>query len=258
MIITKAVMDSLPKDARLHTGAAPDGCLRDHSASHTPGTVHDPSQSPHERESFPAPDDQPPFVGVQLARPRRCAAAGAPAGPLPHGDVNQAAARKIPANSHNPAQRHHASHRVKLLCPLDTSSPHGCRVECVIGMVQSRGQRLGRNPRDPAFVTIMESPRIKMLTCRFLRVRQEIWAVRGGSWRGGLSMVAARPVAVAYRPGQIQPQPGHRLIGAGWPALAVQAKLPGRPGLPVPAPIMQPRHSAGRARRCRRLRWPRA
>ena len=29
--------------ARLPTGAAPDGCLRDHSASHTPGTAHDPS-----------------------------------------------------------------------------------------------------------------------------------------------------------------------------------------------------------------------
>ena len=29
--------------ARLHTGAAPDGCLRDHSASHTPGTATTPS-----------------------------------------------------------------------------------------------------------------------------------------------------------------------------------------------------------------------
>jgi hypothetical protein len=26
-----------------------------------------------------------------------------------------------------PARRHHASHRVKFLCPLDTSGPHGCR-----------------------------------------------------------------------------------------------------------------------------------
>ena len=34
--------------ARLPTGAAPDGCLRDHSASHTPGTAHDPPQSQHE------------------------------------------------------------------------------------------------------------------------------------------------------------------------------------------------------------------
>jgi len=95
----------------------------------TPRGHADDLPNPVRKGLFLALDDPPPLVGVQLVRPRRCAAAGAPAGPLPHGDVNQAAARKIPANSHNPAQRHHASHRVKLLCPLDTSSPHGCRIQ---------------------------------------------------------------------------------------------------------------------------------
>jgi hypothetical protein len=66
-------------------GETPNGCLRDHSASHA-GDKHDPLISQHER-TFPAIHDRPPLVGVKLVRPRRCAAAGAPAGPLPHGDV---------------------------------------------------------------------------------------------------------------------------------------------------------------------------
>ncbi len=40
-----------------------------------------------------------PLAGVQLVRPRRYAAAGAPAGPLQRGNENPAAARKIPKNS---------------------------------------------------------------------------------------------------------------------------------------------------------------
>jgi hypothetical protein len=43
-----------------------------------------------------APDDPSPLVGVQLVRPRRCAAAGAPAGPLPHGDVTQGSCEEDP------------------------------------------------------------------------------------------------------------------------------------------------------------------
>jgi len=62
-----------------------------------------PSQPKHER-IFLALDDPPPFVGVQLVRPRRCAAAGAPAGPLPHGDMTPGSCEEIPKNSQaNPA-----------------------------------------------------------------------------------------------------------------------------------------------------------
>ena len=64
----------------------------------TPGTAPEPSQTQHEG-TFPAPHDPSPLAGVQLVRPRRRAAAGTPARPLPHGDVNQAAARTIQTNS---------------------------------------------------------------------------------------------------------------------------------------------------------------
>ena len=55
---------------------------------------------------FPASDDPSPPGGLKLVRPRRCAAAGAPACPLQHGDVNQAAAKKIPEEQSGPARRH--------------------------------------------------------------------------------------------------------------------------------------------------------
>jgi hypothetical protein len=77
--------------------AAPDGCLRDHSASDT-GEQRDPHNQ-HGHRSSPLSDDPSPLAGLKLVRPRRCAAAGAPARPLQHGDVNQAAAKKIPKNS---------------------------------------------------------------------------------------------------------------------------------------------------------------
>ena len=41
------------------------------------GGQHTTLHKPARKESFPAPDDQPPLVGVQLVRPRRYAAAGA-------------------------------------------------------------------------------------------------------------------------------------------------------------------------------------
>src|SRR6266568_3389558 len=61
---------------------------------------HSTLKKPDRKGLFLAPDDPSPLVGVQLVRPRRYAAAGAPAGPLPHGDATRAAARKIPKNSH--------------------------------------------------------------------------------------------------------------------------------------------------------------
>jgi Transposase IS116/IS110/IS902 family len=63
--------------ARPYAGAAPDGCLRYHSASHARGQHATLNAST--KGSFLAFDDPSPFVGLKLVRPRRCAAAGAPA-----------------------------------------------------------------------------------------------------------------------------------------------------------------------------------
>ena len=86
-----------------------------------------PFTKPDRKGSFLAPDDPPPLVGVQLVRPRRYAAAGAPAGPLPHGGVTPGSCEEDPEEQSGPARRHHASHRAKTPCPLDASGPHGCR-----------------------------------------------------------------------------------------------------------------------------------
>src|SRR6266568_8090816 len=67
--------------ARSH-GETPDGCLRDHSARQRPGTTTRPSK-PARKDFFLAFDDPSPFAGLKLVRPRRYAAAGAPAWPLP-------------------------------------------------------------------------------------------------------------------------------------------------------------------------------
>ena len=103
------------------------------------GNTTRPFTSQNRKGLFPAPDDPPPLVSVQLVRPRRSAAAGAPAGPLPHGGVTRAAARKIPENSQAQPGRHHASHRVKTPCPLDASGPHGCRREHPPGLLVQVG-----------------------------------------------------------------------------------------------------------------------
>ena len=59
-------------------GAAPDGCWLDHCASRAPGTR--PLQArPQPTPSPPMISCRLPPVGVKLVRPRRCAAAGAPA-----------------------------------------------------------------------------------------------------------------------------------------------------------------------------------
>jgi len=60
---------------------------------------HQRPSTPARTEPFLAPNDLSPLVGVQLVRPRRCAAAGAPAGPLQRGNKTPAATRKIPKNS---------------------------------------------------------------------------------------------------------------------------------------------------------------
>src|SRR5689334_20997690 len=87
--------------------------------------AHDPGK-PTAEESFPAFEDLPPLAGVKLVRPRRCAAAGAPAGPWPRGERTRAAARKDPEEQS--AQPGGApSHRVRSVRPLDTGGPYGCR-----------------------------------------------------------------------------------------------------------------------------------
>ena len=52
----------------------------------TPGDTHATLKA-SAKGPFLTVDDLAPFAGVQLVRPRRCAAAGAPARPLPHGDT---------------------------------------------------------------------------------------------------------------------------------------------------------------------------
>jgi hypothetical protein len=62
----------------------------------TPPTTHPGTAAPNALP--PAPDYQPPLTGVQLVRPRRYAAAGAPAGPRPHGSHLNAATGERPTN----------------------------------------------------------------------------------------------------------------------------------------------------------------
>src|ERR1022692_3202252 len=110
----------------------------------TPGDNHATLRKPARKDPFLASDDPSPLSGVQLVRPRRCAAPGAPAGPRPHGDATRVAARKIPKIVRPSPERHHASHRVKPLCPLDTDGPHGCRRRWAVAarwMAMSRAMR---------------------------------------------------------------------------------------------------------------------
>ena len=57
--------------------------------------------------------------------------------PLPHGDVNRAAARRLPNNSQAQPGHNDARHRVKPLRPLDNNGPHGCRRQRVPGRAGS-------------------------------------------------------------------------------------------------------------------------
>ena len=115
-----------------HAGAAPDGCLRDHSARHAPGTSTRPPHKPHRnRPLFPAPDDLPPLAGrlssFVLAAARLRALQP---DPWPRGEKDQTAARKDPEEqSAQPGGA--GSHRARSVRPLDTGGPYGCRCESV-------------------------------------------------------------------------------------------------------------------------------
>src|SRR5690242_12437560 len=78
------------------------------------------------RPAFLALEDLPPLAGVKLVRPRRYAAAGAPACPLAARQEIRAAARKDPEEqSAQPGGAR--SHRASFVRPLDTGGPYGCR-----------------------------------------------------------------------------------------------------------------------------------
>jgi hypothetical protein len=71
----------------------------------TPPTTHTRETAAPERPS-PGPDYQPPLTGIQLVRPRRYAAAGAPAGPRPRGSHLNAATGERPAKEQSSAGNH--------------------------------------------------------------------------------------------------------------------------------------------------------
>ncbi len=80
-------------------------CETTPSAS-TGNTHADPLHNPIRNRIFLALEDLPPLAGIKLVRPRRCAAAGAPACPWPRGGKTGATARKLQKNSQpSPAAR---------------------------------------------------------------------------------------------------------------------------------------------------------
>jgi len=96
--------------------------------STSPGKPTQPTlpRPPDPRRLFLAPDHRPPLAGVKLVRPRRSAAAGAPAGPRTARQHKPAATRKA-TTTVTPARRPD-SHRSpgQTTMPLDSKGPHGC------------------------------------------------------------------------------------------------------------------------------------
>ena len=114
-----------------HAGAAPDGCLRDHSARHAPGTRTRPRIS--QPQTNPSPHSMifrrlPASSSFVLAAARLRALQRDPG---PRGEKTRAAARKDPEEQS--AQPDGArSHRARSVCPLDTGGPYGCRIAGVM------------------------------------------------------------------------------------------------------------------------------
>jgi hypothetical protein len=102
---------------------------------HTAGAawVHvRPLRPPHTREPQP-PNALPPAPiisrrspGIQLVRPRRYAAAGAPAGPRPRGSHLNAATGERPAKKEHPSPVTTPRSPGQINLPLDKKGPHGC------------------------------------------------------------------------------------------------------------------------------------
>ena len=90
----------------------------------TPPTTQPGNRSP-ERPS-PPPDHQPPLTSIQLIRPRRCAAAGAPAGPRPRGSHINAATGERPTQKNNPQPVTTPRSPGQINLPQDREGPHGC------------------------------------------------------------------------------------------------------------------------------------
>ena len=102
-----------------------------------PGTPQTPIPATRQRSPFLAPDDRLPLAGVKLVRPRRCAAAGAPAG---HRTTRQPEHGSYEEEPEQPGQARptRAGHRARSTRPLDNRTPHWC------GYTRCRSPREGR------------------------------------------------------------------------------------------------------------------
>src|SRR6185503_13847485 len=92
------------------------------------GNTHAIPDKPTATEPFLASDDLPPLAGVQLVRPRRCAATGAPAGPPGRAAGRPGQLRGRSRRIVSPARTAARSRRARFVRPLDNGGPHGCRI----------------------------------------------------------------------------------------------------------------------------------
>jgi hypothetical protein len=159
----------------------------------TPPTTrrgHRPAPQASAKGPSSPPHDRPPLVGVQLVRPRRYAAAGTPAGPLPHDGAARAAARKIPKNSQPGCNR---SHRARRSHPLDNNGPHGCRRPVLracrlprrSSVLLPAAESLGRSLRSRRMRSASPNPDTASARWGFAPTRRMGWSSQTGfSWSG--------------------------------------------------------------------------
>ncbi len=93
------------------------------------GNTHaTPHKTTTANQPFLALEDLPPLAGVKLVRPRRYAAAGAPAWPLAARREDPGSCEEDPEEQ-SPQPGGTPSHQARSLCPLDSGGPYGCRDE---------------------------------------------------------------------------------------------------------------------------------
>ena len=98
--------------------------------------------NPTTRRLFLAPDDPPPLTGLQLVRPRRYAAPGAPAGPR---TARRPERWQLSGKSHqaaSPSRRPQQSHRARSTRHLTARAPMGAKMP--IGTAGSTDRGPGR------------------------------------------------------------------------------------------------------------------